>query len=194
VLAGFTTGVASATRLAFSSNSFRIGFPTAGEPTEPFTVSCPFTLEGTFHSRTISKVNGSLVGSINVARPAEASCRNGRGMFLTRTLPWHVRYNSFTGTLPNIATATLQIVGLAVLWEYTQVPGISCLYVTTAAEPTRVILTREGGAVITSARFDETAEIRKFSGSELCPAKKATFGSTEFVTGRGERITLTLVA
>ncbi len=62
------------------------------------TPRCPVTLEGSFHSKTLSKVSGELVGYITRARTrkgAENCASNWGALFLdteegfAQTLPWH---------------------------------------------------------------------------------------------------------
>ncbi len=190
---GVLGSTASARRLEFSSQSFRVAFPIAGEPTQPEFVSCPFTLEGSFHSRTLSKVSSGLIGYITRAAVAEASCRNGRGRFLPETLPWHVRYESFAGTLPNITSIRGQIIGLSDRLEYERLGGIICLYRTEAAHPSKFILTREAGGAISQYRFDETVLIPPTTGF---PCTEAFLSGAEQFTVQGSttRITVRLVA
>lgn len=196
VLAGALAGVSSANQLGFSNQGWRVVFPVAGEP-PPGLVSCPFTLEGSFHSRTLSKVSEALIGYVTRAAIAEGFCRGGRARFLTEGLPWHMRYESFTGTLPFITTVSGHIVGWGILFEFAEIPGSSCLYVTSVTEPARFILSRsvETG-IITSFRLDEHTTIRLASGnSMLCPARAFVFGTTPNFTllGTTTSITVTLV-
>jgi hypothetical protein len=130
------TGAASARRLEFSSQSFRLVWPNwRFEWTFIGEMTCPVTLEGSFHSRTLSKVCGQLVGYITRAVSASTvpPCRNGTVTMLAATLPWHVRYVSFAGTLPAIARITVQIVGMS--YRITAGTGATCLVETTAAHP-----------------------------------------------------------
>jgi hypothetical protein len=128
-----TVGTTSANRLEFSNQPFRASWSSA-----TFTlmegsgvVRCPLTLEGSLHSRVVSKVVGSLVGYLTRA-PSQIVCTGGEFHFLTETLPWHVRYDSFTGTLPRISTVRLRFVGFSLwlLWFQTR-----CLYRSTAERP-----------------------------------------------------------
>jgi len=138
-------------------------------------IQCPATLEGTFHSRTISKVCGQLIGYITNAkiRPTESTCvfgggvenirflngGTGEGEELPASLPWHIRYFSFTGALPNIVGIKIQIVGLGYLIKETVLgTGVSCLYRSTVEEPLYAILTLEAG-VVTGLKLDETRSI-----------------------------------
>jgi hypothetical protein len=75
------------------------------------TTRCPVTLDGSFHSRTLSKVCGQLIGYINQAIVANANCTGGHATALTETLPWHIQYRSFSGELPNIELIRIQLVG-----------------------------------------------------------------------------------
>ncbi|HEU4702913.1 MAG TPA: hypothetical protein VFS37_10565 [Conexibacter sp.] len=93
-------------------------------------ISCPTTLEGSFHSRTLAKVAGSLVGyitSVSLGR-----CISGRATILRETLPWHMRYASFSGTLPNITSINATVTGAAFR---VQEPFAGCLAVSTAEAP-----------------------------------------------------------
>jgi len=70
-------------------------------------VSCTVTLEGSFHYRTIRKVAASLIGYITRAIVETANCGSGpttgiTAAALTETLPWHITYVDFSGTLPNV--------------------------------------------------------------------------------------------
>jgi hypothetical protein len=95
--------------------------------------SCPITLEGSFHSATISKVANALIG--HVSRASIGACSTeGRASILAETLPWHVRYRGFTGTLPTISGVGLSIVGMA--WRITRIPLFGeCLSRSTAERP-----------------------------------------------------------
>jgi hypothetical protein len=167
---------ASARRLEFSNQTFRAVFP-GGESIENFNVNCPVTLEGSFHSRTMAKVSGALVGYVTRGVVGSASCSGGRMRFLTERLPWHIRFQSFAGTLPNITRMTFQIVGWGILFEYTIAPGSTCLYLTTAAMPTRFILSREAGGAIEPFTLDEASAINLFTGEPfICPASKVLGG------------------
>ena len=64
------------------------------------TVICEMFIGGSFHTATMAKVAGALIGYINSASvSAECPAR-----VLRETLPWHIRYRNFTGVLPNMAS------------------------------------------------------------------------------------------
>jgi hypothetical protein len=96
------------------------------------TLECNVTLGGSFHSRTFNKTSGSLVGSIT--RATVNTCVNGiTATVLAADLPWHYRFNSFTGTLPNVTGVLLQIVNMGIRIAGPDIPP--CLFRTDATEP-----------------------------------------------------------
>ena len=102
VFMSFAVGTASARRFELSNQRW-LAIWTSLEFTvgscEP--VLCPVTLEGSFHSRTLSKVSGQLVGHVTAAF-VRNPCTNGTATMLSKRLPWHLRYDRFIGALPNI--------------------------------------------------------------------------------------------
>ena len=72
-------------------------------------VTCAVTLEGSFHSRTIHKLEGTLIGHVN--RASIGTCSGGSATAHSETLPWREQYNSFTGTLPSITTVKIGLIG-----------------------------------------------------------------------------------
>jgi len=69
-------------------------------------VRCQLTLEGSFHSRTITKVRGALIGAITRVDVFTERCTGGwlKGK---PPFPWHITYESFTGALPAITSVRL---------------------------------------------------------------------------------------
>jgi hypothetical protein len=103
---------ASARRIETSSQNFLAKWASLGFGDEGgVSVSCPVTLDGSFHSRTTSKVSGQLIGYINRAFVATTACVGGTARANTETLPWHIQYNSFVGTLPAISGVNLTLIG-----------------------------------------------------------------------------------
>jgi len=99
-LAAFVSS-ASARNLSQNEQRFRITYsPLSFVPSFGTTARCRVTLEGSLHTRSIAKVNESLIGYINSA--VVGTCESGSARANTETLPWHITYNGFTGTLPNI--------------------------------------------------------------------------------------------
>jgi len=190
---GAAVGSASARRIQLSDQTFRaiwnpLVFSNAAESIE---VRCAVTLEGSFHSKTLSKVNEQLVGYVTSAKVAEAGCAGGRARALTETLPWHIRYESFAGTLPIITSISVRLVGASFLVE---VFGVSCLYATEAGHPARGQIRINGSNVATELTALETPAIPKHAGSFLCPPEGVFRGTTTSLTSQsGGSITVTLV-
>lgn len=137
------------------------------------TVRCALTLEGSFHSRTVSKTAGLLVGY--VSRATLGACPVGSATVLSETLPWHVRYSAFAGTLPSIGSLTLQLVNSAIRIRN---ETLACLARTTAERPAQSFAVTQqweeelerpgGGQVITEMRMDEALSIPLTGEGGLC--------------------------
>ena len=95
------------------------------------TVLCPVTLEGSFHSATIVKTIGALLGYVTRASLIN-NCTGGHATIRTETLPWHIRYRGYSGTLPNI---TLIILGLSRTRFRVETGGITCEVTTEDTNP-----------------------------------------------------------
>jgi hypothetical protein len=171
LLAGLTAALAfgalistsSANRLALSGQQFRatwnalrfIGF---------VTVECHVTIEGSFHSRTISKVLEALVGYVSRVTVDSTNCTGGSARALTETLPWHIRYGGFTGTLPTIETILLRVINGQFLVQVAGIAPAKCLYTANATSPMRGIV-RLAGGVAESLRIEEPSAIPFTSGT-----------------------------
>jgi hypothetical protein len=184
----------TAGRLSTSTGTFRQTYTALNFEREFFgSVRCPVTLEGSLHARTMSKVVETLIGYITSARVFEAACVGGRAGFKTETLPWTIRYNSFTGTLPNISS-----VKRVALWGKINLPieGAECFY--TANDPVQrrwvsIELIEEARGAITQVRFSANVDPEP-TNRFPCPAAVRLEGQgTETVLGSPTRITLTLI-
>jgi len=71
--------------------------------------NCHLTLEGSLHSRTMPKMIGSLIGYIT--RAILGRCEEGTATISRESLPWHVTYSGFQGTLPNITSLITHVIG-----------------------------------------------------------------------------------
>src|SRR5262245_55820756 len=92
LLAAVTT--ASGTRIASKAQqTFRATWRALRFINLSGTVECAVTLEGSFHSKTYSKVAELLIGY--VSRAFVNACTGGSVIFLTTSLPWHIRYDGF---------------------------------------------------------------------------------------------------
>lgn len=180
-------GTASANRLSISNSSFRATFP-AFRMEWSLNQVCTLTLEGTFHSRTIVKSPDSLIGY--VTRVA-GGCPNTTVLL---NIPWHIRYRSFTGTLPNIASIRIEIINFSVLIQAMGV--VDCLYASTPASPAVATLNVAAG-VITSIRMEELARVplfRRLSGLINCTETIRFSGTGTFeLLGTTTAIRVTLI-
>jgi len=148
-------------------------------------VSCEVLVSGSFHGRTGTKTVNSLSGYITEATILR--CATGGATINQASLPWHRRFRSFSGTLPNITATSDTITGAE--WSIREpVFGVTCT--TRRAESGNLIgtYTLSSGTV---ARADVSSE-----GSR-CAGIAGTFsGSTTNVvnnlTSRA-RITVTLI-
>lgn len=185
-LLGMLATTATAGRLEMSAQRWKATFA-SWEIVGVFGTSrCALTLEGSLHSRTMSKVAGSLIGYIT--RAGSGGCSAFSTTVLTETLPWHVRYLGFTGTLPTIGTLSEGIVGFAI--RIREPGGITCLFRSTETEPARGTYNIAGGS-LTSITLG--GRIR--SGAE-CLEVRAEFRGTSIslTEPSSERVlTLTLI-
>jgi len=113
-------GSASARNFSVTNRNFRVTWTPliTAEPFGFFTVRCNMTMEGSFHENTIPKVLETLMGYITRAI-ASHPCTNGEGWVWNGTegaltgassLPWHIRYAGFTGTLPSISGIRINLI------------------------------------------------------------------------------------
>lgn len=149
------------------------------------TLVCSLTLEGSFHARTFAKVAGKLIGYITSS--TTGTCTSGSATVLRETLPWHLRYNGFAGTLPNIALVITDVIGFA--YQIREpIFGITCLARSTVEVPARVTYTREGVGALTTATMGGEAPTN--CGSTLSFSGTS---NTLTVLSSSSRITLTLI-
>jgi len=189
-------GTASARNLSATHQSLRATW--AGleltNSINTVTVRCPVTLEGSFHSRTIAKVANSLTGYITRAVLNSGACTNGRSTLLVETLPWHLTYEGFTGTLPSIATIRFLLIRVAFdIEDGTNV----CLMVTTSEEPASGIAVLGVGGVVNGLRVDETRRIRLRNGPGglFCGLGNGSLRGTGGLTvlGTSNSVSITLI-
>ena len=157
-------GSAAAGRFSVDDQDFRIVWTEVSfVPDFVDPVRCGLTIIGSMHSRTITKTDGLLVGHVTSARTSFPTCtpREEGATALAFTLPWHVTYAVFTGTLPAITGVKLEILGASFDIFTIEDEGIRtalCLARTEASEPGKVTLNVSRG-LVTTATFDETAAI-----------------------------------
>jgi hypothetical protein len=154
-------------------------------------VSCPVTLEGSFHRRTIAKTLNLLVGYITRGLVGAAlTCRGGTATIAAASLPWHVQYLSFEGPLPTITRMNVLVIGLEMS---VQVTGNSpCTIISETTTPARFGLLREEGGPIEPAAWNATIRAGNFCFFGFA-ASLSGFASVRQLGSTGTRITLTLL-
>jgi hypothetical protein len=178
LLLGMLVLTAAAGRLSSSSQTFRaiLGIEITGGFGR---VHCgSITLEGSLHTRSIAKVAETLMGSIT---GAVSNCAT----ILTASLPWNVRYQSFSGTLPNITS-----INTTVLFPALRISlfGTVCLGQFEASRPLFVTFSREVGGALT------TAELNGSVFADCGAALTLSGRSSSFtVLGAVSRITVALI-
>jgi hypothetical protein len=180
-------GSASANRLSQNEQGFRVTYsPLTFTPSFGTAARCRVTLEGSFHSRTISKVAGALIGF--VSRASVGPCESGNARVNLETLPWHIQYATFEGTLPAIASITQNLIRPSFTIQG-EIFGlrVNCRYTTPSQGG---INTRESRGAITSQNPDGTVTTSETGG---CPT--GTQSGIGTVTGLGNTtpIVVTLI-
>ena len=144
-----STSTAFAGRLSLSSQTFRSTFSRLDFAGGLGTVECDVTLEGSLHERTIAKVEGNLIGYITSAIVANR-CRRGSATILRESLPWHIRYLGFFGTLPNISSFESTIVRV----EYQIKEPVFLITCLAAFGRLVSLFSRAAGGALTSMTFN----------------------------------------
>jgi hypothetical protein len=92
-------------------------------------ITCRVTLTGTLNT-SITKTAGASVGSVTGG--STTGCSSSLGGTATATVlefPWPIRYNSFTGTLPNISSVLMTVGPAGFLILVDSIFGrIACLF------------------------------------------------------------------
>src|SRR5436853_4359159 len=121
LLLSAAVSTASARNLSTSNQFIRVTWRSLEFVTSAVTIRCQVTLEGSFHSRTIAKIERSLVGHITRDTVKTESCTNASATADNTTLPWHITYEGFRGTLPRIEEVLFLLRG--VLFRASRVLG-----------------------------------------------------------------------
>jgi hypothetical protein len=183
-------GSASATRLSFSRQSFRIVWSgLAFKASTGERITCHLTVEGTFHSTIFAKTVGAQLGVVTRANIGE--CREQAIVLLTSTLPWGVEYTSFIGTLPQISQITMYLTGLAISWGAI----FTCLMRT---EETSGLLRMNAARNTTTGQLtrmdmETGSSIRLTGGLCTIPTMSLEGSGTVTILGEGEGIFVRLI-
>lgn len=209
VLASAVT-TASANRLSVSNQNIRVVWNplSFGAEAGAETIRCRVTLEGSFHSRTIVKTIGNLIGAITraiVGHPctgpfgfgAEGWAENGTESILgtrsTNTLPWHISYEGFEGTLPNLNRVNLLLTGLR-FWLSIPIGGCLGRYGGPTANIRGFAEITQPGGTVAGLTPEPNASLPLVEGSEGCP-NPGFFSrrGTVSLLGNTTPITITLI-
>jgi hypothetical protein len=179
LMLALAVGAASARNISVSNQNIRVVWsPLTFNGEGLLETRCNVTLEGSFHYRTIIKRERALIGLITRAgltRPCPRGIawiyngteRNERlgNTTLPTSLPWHITYEGFTGTLPNITGIRILLDRARFLLE----AGFLCNYTTGPTNGGNAAGTALVGAdgAITGLRTDETRRIS--SPDPFCP-------------------------
>jgi hypothetical protein len=167
-----------------------LGFSSAETRTRTHTGALTFTEEGASFSviceanfqeeprRSIGKTRGNLLG--NVIGFSVSNCRGGTVRVLAPEVraPWPVKYESFSGTLPNITSIRRTIERFG--WLLEAFFGLArCLYGGNIQD------TSIGGTTITGYRMDERIAVPLVAslGGFECPRQGIFRGSSELSPG-----------
>lgn len=181
---GIWASGASARNYSFSSQFIRIVFREAEFFGAFGNITCVLTVEGSFHARTLAKASNSLVG--NLTNATLGQCAEGRATVLRETLPWHVQYTSFFGTLPNINAISLTVLGFS---ARIQEPLASCLMRSSELNPVPLSL----------GRRSEDRVLWEAHAITLLPTSCGILAGIDFhstsvtTSGGSARVTLTLI-
>jgi len=181
VLLGALVGSASAGRFSNSARSLNATWTTMNFAGGFGTVECEVVLEGTLHNASMTKTPNTLMGYITAGNVSR--CRRGGATILRETLPWHVQYESFSGTLPNITAINTRVIGAS--WRIREPTfGVTCLARSTTTEPSTGGYTLTNG-VITSTTVGGTIRCGSFTGT-----LSGSSSRTEEAGGRPITVTL----
>jgi len=194
LLLSTAVSTAPANRLSVSNQAIRATWNNL-EFTAPgvFTVRCRVTLEGSFHERTFSKSHGSLIGAVSRAFVKEESCVNGLAQ--PKRLPWHITFESFTGTLPRMRSVRLLLSRFRFLLRFSS-PIVRCEYGTASDNIIIDASLREDGEVLGFAPVEGSNTISREEPSDLlCPATGRVIGpeGQMMLLATTDRIRITLI-
>jgi hypothetical protein len=186
-------GTAPAGKLSFSSQTFRAVWGELLFDIRP----CEIVIEGSFHARTFAKTAETLLGHVTRATVNALFCQ--RIIVLASSLPWRIRYESFTGTLPQITAIKALLLGAGILIKGTDLLGrqFECLYQTSEVNELRVSFIRAANGTLTSIKPDETVgiPIATWLSSAICTPDLFLSNQSESLTvlNAATLISLTLI-
>lgn len=182
LLLSAAVSTASGSRLSTNETRFRTVWTNLALESSQATISCPVTLEGSFHSSTIAKVANALIGRVSRASVrgalAAGSCTGGSATINQASLPWHITFKVIKGALPRFEAILVNLIG--VRFTVDPLSGFlpACNSTTTIENPAVGDIQVEANGLVTGLRADETAEIPLEGG--FC-----AFGGSGHFSGTG---------
>ncbi len=190
-------GTASAGGLGTSSRSLYITWDEPG-PSGQLTIEasgmnigCDVRLLGEFHSTVMIKAWERLSGLIRHVEISE--CGGGIISILNESLPWHVKYESFTGSLPGISSVRFLLNRVAFL---IQTPFGQCLGIAEAGDPFGAEADLSSGNVTGfSADSDRRIPVEDLNEAITCDLIETVIfiGTAEVENGAGRGLAISLV-
>lgn len=181
---------ASANHLSSSATTFRAVWAHMETrfSTESTAIRCPMTIEGTLHAATMSKVAGALIGYVTRASLSSAACTGGEGVLAAESLPWHLEYERFAGTLPSISAMEFQIVNPTI--NLIPIGGSRCTARAEARHPLHGRVSLEAGRITS---IEASASGIPLTGEGLCSlATDEVLASASTVTTLGTSTAITV--
>lgn len=171
---------ASAGRLSVSTQNIRVTWRELAFLATGVNVRCQITLEGSLHSRTIAKVERSLIGAITRAIADEASCAGGRLSLYAE--PWHLTYESFTGTLPRIESVQLLLSRFRFQAIIPLICPVAAEYGTATDNITLKLYIETDNSVSAVETVTNRNIVHKAAGPAGCPAEGRLVGTLGLLT------------
>jgi len=205
LLAG-TASTASARNFSITGQSFRVTWSSLEFASAEATIRCQVTLEGSFHTMTVTKAAAELMGGISRAIVKQESCAGGtvavfngveryNGTTTPNMLPAHEVYIGFTGTLPDIS-AMVPAVG-RVRFGFRDASGFCTGQYGNETDLVQTSFNREAGGLVSEVVPVEGRNrltLMRRDGGILCPTTVSVRGRGALMRqGTTTRIGITLI-
>lgn len=192
LLLGLAANPTYAGRLSLTARTFKIAWPRLELTDETSTARaiCPVTLQGSFHSTTLRKTVGAVLGY--ATRHETGRCSVGEAE-LERGISgvWSIQYVGFTGTLPRISGFTVKIV--EVHYSFRAFNNEVCGYFEIGAEQPKGTFQIEASARITGFVLDTTVFLPRTGLNFFCPQRSAQRGTATVTTVTGGELGVHLI-
>jgi len=192
LLLGLAANPTFAGRLSLTARTIKIVWPRLefNDETGTARATCPVTLQGSFHSSTMRKTVGAVLGYVNGHETGR--CSFGEAEF-ERGISgvWSIQYVGFTGTLPSLSGFTVKIVG--VKYWFTAFNNEICTYYEAGSEQVKGTFQIEERARITGFALDTMVFLPKTGLQFFCPARSRQRGTGTVTTVTGGELGVHLI-